>query len=196
MTAVDLALRLLRREFLFIAVGLYSCTLVLHAGSHDVVPKYDWRISCPYRLVGRVHALLRRAVRYCQLAITPKPTVIVVDDDLSVCRALRRQLRLAGFNVLVFQSGESLLGSDFPTDNACLLLDVYMPGMNGIELCRSLAAAGRRLPTVLMSASDDELTRRAMSEAKAVASLFKPFDEKVLLGAIRKALRNQSKLTL
>jgi DNA-binding response OmpR family regulator len=51
------------------------------------------------------------------------------------------------------------------------------------------------LPTVLMSGSDDQLTRRVMSESEAVASLFKPFDEKVLLHAIRKALRNQSKLT-
>lgn len=126
---------------------------------------------------------------------TPKPIVIVVDDDLSVRRALRLQLRVAGFNVLVFQSGESLLGSDSPTDNACLLLDVYMPGMSGIELCRSLAAAGRRLPTVLMSASDDEVTRRVMSEAKAVASLFKPFDEKSLLRAIRLALRHSPELT-
>jgi FixJ family two-component response regulator len=136
-----------------------------------------------------------RVVRYCQLPTRPKPTVIVVDDDLSVRRALRLQLRVAGFNVLVFQSGESLLGSDSPTDNACLLLDVYMPGMSGIELCRSLAAAGRRLPTVLMSARDDEVTRRVMREAKAVASLFKPFDEKTLLRAIWKALHNQSKLT-
>jgi FixJ family two-component response regulator len=143
----------------------------------------------------RHHALSTRVVRYCQLPTTPKPTVIVVDDDLSIRRALRMQLQVAGFNVLVFQSGESLLGSDCPTNNACLLLDVYMPGMSGIELCRSLAEAGRRLPTVLMSASDDELTRRVMSEAKAVASLFKPFDEKALLHAIRKALHNQSKLT-
>ncbi len=137
-----------------------------------------------------------RLVRYCQLPTTPKPTVIVVDDDPSVRRALRLQLRVAGFNVLVFQSGESLLGSDSPTDNACLLLDIYMPGMSGIEVCRSLDAAGRRLPTVLMSASDDQATRRVMSEAKAVASLFKPFDEKTLLHAIWKALHNQSKLTL
>jgi CheY-like chemotaxis protein len=138
------------------------------------------------------YALSLRVVRYCQLPPTPKPTVIVVDDDLSIRRALRMQLQVAGFNVLVFQSGESLLGSDSPTNNACLLLDVYMPGMSGIELCRSLAAAGRRLPTVLMSASDDELTRRVMCEAKTVASLFKPFDEKALLHAIRKALRKQS----
>ena len=173
---------------------MYSCTLALHAGRHDVVPKYDWRTSCFYFQIRRASCLSRRVVRYCQLPTTPKATVIVVDDDLSVRRALRLQLQVAGFNVLVFQSGESLLGSDSPT-NACLLLDVYMPGMSGIELCRSLAAAGRRLPTVLMSASDDELTRRIMSEARPVASLFKPFDEKTLLRALRKALRSQSKLT-
>jgi FixJ family two-component response regulator len=136
-----------------------------------------------------------RALRYCQLPTTPKPTVIVVDDYLSVRRALRMQLQLAGFTVLVFASAERLLDSDFPTENTCLLLDIYMPGMSGIELCRNLAAAGRRLPTVLMSARDDELTRRVMSEAKAAASLFKPFDEKGLLRAIRKALHSQSKLT-
>jgi FixJ family two-component response regulator len=173
---------------------MYSRTLELHVG-RPVIPKYDWRTSRFYLQIGRAHVLSMRAVRYCQLPTTPKPTVIVVDDDLSVCRALRLQLQVAGFNVLVFRSGESLLGSDFPTSNACLLLDVYMPGMSGIELCRSLAAAGRRLPTVLMSASDDELTRRIMSEARAVASLFKPFDEKILLRALRKALRSQSKLT-
>jgi FixJ family two-component response regulator len=135
-----------------------------------------------------------RAVRYCRLRITHKQTVIVVDDDLSVRRALRLQLQVAGFNVLVFQSGESLLGSDFPTNDTCLLLDIYMPGMSGIELCRILAASGRRLPTVLMSGSDDRLTRRVMSESEAVASLFKPFDQKDLLHAIQKALRNKSKL--
>jgi FixJ family two-component response regulator len=174
---------------------MYSCTLALHAGRHDVVPKYNWKAACFYLHIGRASCLSMHAFRDCQLPTTPKPTVIVVDDDLSVRRALRLQLRVAGFNVLVFQSGESLLGSDSPTDNACLLLDVYMPGMSGIELCRSLAAAGRRLPTVLMSASDDEVTRRVMREAKAVASLFKPFDEKTLLHAIWKALNNQSKLT-
>jgi CheY-like chemotaxis protein len=184
-----------QRKLLFIAVGLYSCTLVLHADPHDVAPKYDWRTSFSYRLIDKAHALSMRAVRYCRLPITPKPTVIVVDDDLSVRRALRMQLQVAGFNVLVFQSGERLLGSDFPTNDTCLLLDIYMPGMSGIELCRSLAASGRRLPTVLMSGRDDQLTWRVMSESEAVASLFKPFDQKVLLHAIRKALRSHSKST-
>lgn len=96
--------------------------------------------------------------------------------------------------MLVFESAESLLNSDPPVDNACLLLDVYMPGMSGIELCRSLVAARRKLPTVLMSARDDAPTRRAMKSAKPIASLFKPFDEQTLLDAICKAVRNQSTL--
>ena len=119
--------------------------------------------------------------------------MIVVDDDAFMRRALRTQLYLAGFDVLVFESADNLLTSDFPTINACLLLDVYMPGMSGVELCRSLAATKRRVPTVLMSAREDHLTRRIMKEAKPVASLFKPFDEETLLEAIRKALRNQAK---
>jgi FixJ family two-component response regulator len=121
--------------------------------------------------------------------------VIVVDNDPSMRRALKMQLQAAGLNVLAFESAESMLDSELPTDNACLLLDIYlMPKISGVELCQNLAAAGRRLPTVLMSARDDDLTRRVMSETKAVARLLKPFDEKALLGAIRKALRTRSKL--
>jgi two-component system, LuxR family, response regulator FixJ len=115
--------------------------------------------------------------------------VIVVDDDASIRRALRTQLQIAGFNVLVLQSAEELLASEFSAADACLLLDVLMPGMSGIELCRSLAASARHLPTVLMTGLDDEQTKQIMREAKPIATLFKPFDEKHLMGAIRKALR-------
>jgi two-component system response regulator FixJ len=121
-------------------------------------------------------------------------TVIVIDDDASIRRALRTQLQILGFTVLAFQSAEDLLASEFPTDNACLLLDVYMPGTNGIELCRSLDASGRHLPTILMSGQDDRQTRQIMREAKSIARLFKPFDEKTLLRAIRKALPNRADL--
>ena len=119
-------------------------------------------------------------------------TVIVVDDDTSIRRALRRQLQILGFSVLDFQSAEEFLTSDFPTGDACLLLDVYMPGMTGIELCQSLAASGRHLPTILISGREDEQTRQMMRKAKPIASLLKPFDEKRLLSAIRKALRSGS----
>lgn len=118
--------------------------------------------------------------------------MIVVDDDASIRRALRRQLQILGFKVLVFRSAEELLAGEFPTGNACLLLDIYMPGMTGIELYRSLAASGRNLPTVLMTGSDNHQTRQVMREAKPIASLLKPFDEKTLLRAIRKAFPNQA----
>jgi FixJ family two-component response regulator len=121
-------------------------------------------------------------------------TVIVVDDDASMRRALGRQLQILGFHVSVFESAEELLASEFPTDNACLLLDVYMPGMNGIELCRSLDASGRHLPTILMSARDDQATRQIMRQVKPIAEIFKPFDEKILLRVIGIALRKGSNL--
>jgi FixJ family two-component response regulator len=120
-------------------------------------------------------------------------TVIVVDDVPSIRRALRWQLQTLGFNVLDFQSAEEFLASEFPTADACLLLDVYMPGMNGIELSRELTASERRLPTILISGHDDRQTREMMREARPVASLFKPFDEKDLIRAIRKALRKPRK---
>ena len=118
----------------------------------------------------------------------------MVDDDASIRRALRRQLQILGFDVLDFGSAEEFLTSEIPTGEACLLLDVYMPAMTGIELCKKMTEAGRRLPTILISGRDDAQTRKMMREAKPIASLLKPFDEKSLLRAIRKALPNQSNL--
>jgi two-component system, chemotaxis family, CheB/CheR fusion protein len=123
-------------------------------------------------------------------------TVIVVDDDASIRRALRRQLQILGFNVLDFQSAEEFMTSDIPTGDACLLLDVYMPGMSGIELCRSMAESGRHLPTILISGRDDQQTRKMMRSANPIASLLKPFDEKVLIRAIRKALGKGTNLPI
>jgi FixJ family two-component response regulator len=119
--------------------------------------------------------------------------VIVVDDDASIRRALKTQLQSLGFTALLFQSAEELLAGNLPADNVCLLVDVYMPGVSGIELCRSLAASGRHLPVILMSGRDDERTRRMMREAQSIARLFKPFDERRLLRVIRKALRDASR---
>ena len=118
----------------------------------------------------------------------------MVDDDASIRRALAIQLQILGFDALVLQSAKALLDSEFPTDDACLLVDVYMPGMSGIELCQGLAASGRHLPTILMSGRDDEATRQIMRQAKPTAGLFKPFDQKSLLKANRKALHNSQKI--
>lgn len=116
-------------------------------------------------------------------------TVIVVDDDPSIRRALKTQLASLGFEVLVFQSAEELLDRDFPEGASCLLVDIYLPGMNGIDLCRTLESSGRRRPAVFMSGRDDRRTREMVRDARPIANLRKPFDEKSLLRAIRKALR-------
>jgi FixJ family two-component response regulator len=134
---------------------------------------------------------LRPRSRYRLLEKKSTATVIVVDDDASIRRALRRQLQILGFAVLDFGSAEEFLTSEIPAGEACLLLDVYMPGMTGIELCKKMTGAGRRLPTILISGRDDAQTRKLMREAKPIASLLKPFDEESLLRAIRKALPNQ-----
>jgi FixJ family two-component response regulator len=139
-----------------------------------------------------VRAILRRSW-YRQLWKKSTATVVVVDDDESMRRALKRQLRILGFNVVDFRSAEEFLTSELPIGDACMLLDVYMPEMNGIELCRHLASAGLHLPTVLMTGREDEETKRLMREAKPMATLFKPFDEVDLLRAIRKATSHRSK---
>ncbi len=132
--------------------------------------------------------------RYRQLPNKSTATVIVVDDDTSIRRALRRQLQILGFNVLDFGSAEEFLASEIPEGAACLLLDVYMPAMSGIELCKKMTEVGRHLPTILISGRDDAQTKKLMREANPIASLLKPFDEKSLLRAIRKALPNHSNL--
>ncbi len=97
-------------------------------------------------------------------------------------------MQILGFNVLDFQSAEDFLAGELPAGDTCLLLDVYMPGMTGIELCQTLAESGRQLPTILITGRDDPRTRKMMRDANPIATLLKPFDEKTLLRAIRKAL--------
>lgn len=125
------------------------------------------------------------------MSLSQKPTIVVIDDDRSVRRALRLQLRLAGFKVKLFESAEDFLRLWRRGSDAYSLVDVYLPGMNGADLCRHLTATGWKLPAILMSARDDECTRRMMKEAGAAATLFKPFDEKALLSAIRRAVRDK-----
>jgi FixJ family two-component response regulator len=120
-------------------------------------------------------------------------TLIVLDDDDFVCRALKAHLEILGFEVLVFNSGEAMLASVFPIQHTCLLADVYLPGISAIEVDRRLKSAGKYLPTILMSGRDDPETMRMMRSAKPVARLFKPFDPQALERAISQAIRHGSK---
>jgi CheY-like chemotaxis protein len=98
----------------------------------------------------------------------------VVDDDASVRRALRRLLKILGFNVLVFAGAKELLAGQFPTKNACMLLDIYIPEMGTTDVSQSLARSGRQLPTILMSGHDDAPTRRIMRKTESIAGYSSP----------------------
>ena len=115
-------------------------------------------------------------------------TVLVVDDDSRFLRALGRLIRSAGVNALTFDRPAHLLASEVPKTNVCLLLDVHLPEMNGVQLYEMLAVARHDLPVIMMTGCDDSHTRHLLQRVNAVAILIKPFDEAVLFDAIFRAL--------
>ena len=115
-------------------------------------------------------------------------TVLVVDDDSRLLRSLARLIRSAGVNALTFERAAHLLASEVPETNVCLLLDVHMPEMNGVQLYEILAVARHDLPVIMMTGRDDAPTRHLLQRISAVAVLIKPFDESLLLDAIFRAL--------
>lgn len=112
------------------------------------------------------------------------PAVVVIDDDESVRRALRRLILSFGLDVEAFATAEDYLAAAPGSSPDCLIVDMRLPGLSGIELQRCLAAAGRATPFVFISAHGDEQTRREASAAGAAAFLQKPFDERALLEAV------------
>ncbi len=122
------------------------------------------------------------------LATRRTATVLIVDDDPSVLSALARLIRAGGFIVLTFDRPSALLASEIPRANACMVVDINLPEMNGSALCSALAATGRGLPSVLITGRNDLATQRIIEGADAVAALFKPIDERVLFDAIAQAL--------
>lgn len=119
---------------------------------------------------------------------TPQGTVLVVDDDPSVLRALNRLISASGFAVKMFAKPSELMASEIPTSNACMVVDVDMPEMTGIEMCDVLKGSGRGLPAILITGRTDTRTRLQAAQSNAVAVLFKPFNAEPLLDAIGRAL--------
>jgi FixJ family two-component response regulator len=116
------------------------------------------------------------------------PLVCVVDDDLSLLRGLRRLLGAAGFTVEPFPSAEAFLESPHRSRAACLVLDVQLGGLTGLELQERLLAAGSQVPVIFITGHDDPRTRDRAQRARAVAYLRKPFEDDALIEAINKAL--------
>jgi FixJ family two-component response regulator len=114
--------------------------------------------------------------------------VSVVDDDESVRESLPDLLRSFGLDVQPFASAEQFLASDGPARTQCLVLDVSMPGMSGLELQAELTRRGVGIPIVFMTAHEIERVRPQVLERGAVACLLKPFSERAMLDAVHAAL--------
>jgi FixJ family two-component response regulator len=117
-----------------------------------------------------------------------RPLVSVVDDDESVRESLPDLLGEFGFAARTFSSAEDFLASDWVDQTRCLILDIAMPGMSGLELQRQLKLRRREIPIVFITAQREETVRRQVLERGAVECLFKPFSDTALLEAINSAL--------
>jgi FixJ family two-component response regulator len=115
------------------------------------------------------------------------PLVYVIDDDASLLRALRRLLGAGGFRVCTFSSAEEFLESERAAP-ACLVLDVHLGGLSGLDLQERLIAAGRRIPVVFITAHDDAVTRERARRIGAIDYLRKPFNDESLLAGINRAI--------
>ena len=113
----------------------------------------------------------------------------IVDDDDSLRKSLDNLLRSVGLRTQGFASAEAFLSSQQVHDTACLILDVRMPGLSGLELQRQLGAANWRIPIIFITSHADDDARARALEAGAVAFLYKPFREEELLNAIDTALK-------
>jgi FixJ family two-component response regulator len=120
-----------------------------------------------------------------------KNLISIIDDDESVRRTTIRLIESFGFRAAAFESAEKFLSSDHLNDASCLIVDVRMPGMNGLQLQSQLAATGSRIPIIFITAYDDKASRQRAMQAGAAAFLGKPFTDEELLQWIRSALRQE-----
>ena len=117
-----------------------------------------------------------------------RPKVVaIVDDDQSVLSALKDLFESAGFSAWCFGSAEEFLESDGRDGSSCLITDISMPGLSGLELQARLKAEGSRLPVIFITAHGDARMKAQAMKAGAVGFLTKPFNDEVLLDKVRAA---------
>ena len=118
------------------------------------------------------------------------PLISIVDDDDSLRNSLDNLIRSVGFHAQGFSSAEAFLSSNQAHDTACLILDMRLPGMNGLELQRQLLAANWLIPIIFITSHADGDAQARALEAGAVDYLYKPFREEQLLNAIDAAMKH------
>ncbi|MGI0524802.1 response regulator transcription factor [Rhizobium giardinii] len=119
---------------------------------------------------------------------TNRPLIAIVDDDESMRDAIKGLIRSLGFDAETFSSADDFLTFPHFNRTGCLVTDIHMPGMSGLDLHRRLVALGRSVPTVLITAYPDENVGAPALGADIVGCLTKPFGEQDLLDCIRSAL--------
>jgi len=125
------------------------------------------------------------------MSISKPPTVAVVDDDEAVRGALSNLLASLDLGVATFASAEAFLASPACRDAACLIADVQMPGMSGLDLQRHLSESGNRLPVILITAFPQEHVRRQAEAEGAFGFFAKPFEGGLMIQCIERALRRE-----
>jgi FixJ family two-component response regulator len=124
-------------------------------------------------------------------AVMPKSTLIsIVEDDQPFRESMRKLLSALGYTVEAFPSAANFLASPLLAETACLLADVHMPGMTGVELHKHLVDAGCAIPTILMTAYPDEVVRNRALNDGVVCYLSKPVDDDHLERCLRSALQS------
>jgi FixJ family two-component response regulator len=118
--------------------------------------------------------------------------ISIVDDDESVREATKALVRSLGYAAATFASAEEFLRSDRLRDTSCVIADVQMPGLSGIDLQQQLVAQGLALPVIFITAFPDERTRRRAIDAGAVDYLSKPFSDEQLVSCLDMALRDEA----
>jgi FixJ family two-component response regulator len=121
--------------------------------------------------------------------VSGAPVIAIVDDDHALRNSLDDLIRSIGFRTLVFPSAEVFLSSNQARGVACLILDVRMSGMSGLDLQRQIIAANWQIPIIFVTSHADGEARARALDAGAVAFLYKPFHEDELLNAIDAALK-------
>jgi len=125
---------------------------------------------------------------YQAKSATERPLLSVVDDDESVRESLPDLLREFGFAARAFSSAREFLSSDYVDETRCLILDVAMPGMSGLDLQQELKHRGKEIPIIFITGQKDEDIRKQAFTQGAVKFLYKPFSDNVLLDAVNAAL--------
>jgi FixJ family two-component response regulator len=122
------------------------------------------------------------------LTDVPTKSIVVVEDDAAMAKAIERLLRAGGYHAVLFSSAEQMLEATDADRASCLVLDIHLPGISGLQLWRQLISMGCTSPVIFITAHDDASSREEAERLGCAAYFPKPFEGRGLLQAIRQAV--------